>query len=264
MLSLAGFPVTLVGFDGDHRALLSTSEPSFAEAAADRAVDRDILSDAVNRVALAHEAALDEAASRIHAEGFPGDLRVILVPPQRVQGEAGEILLRLHGPGPLPMLAEIVRSDATMDGLLAFATGFVKQAKLVPVIAGAQDPGAAHRMVRAYEAVCAAMLADGVAFETLDDALRDAGLQSGRFVSRGGRESWSTRTLRQPDPEEIVARMLTALAGEGTRLVDEGSVRRTSDVDVICVIGLGFPRFRGGPMFWAQRNGLSVGALPRL
>jgi 3-hydroxyacyl-CoA dehydrogenase len=62
---------------------------------------------------------------------------------------------------------------------------------------------------------------------------------------------------RQPiDDEEIVARITTALANEGARALGEGFALRPGDIDVIYVYGFGFPRYRGGPMFYADTIGL--------
>jgi 3-hydroxyacyl-CoA dehydrogenase len=41
-------------------------------------------------------------------------------------------------------------------------------------------------------------------------------------------------------------------------VLEEGYARRAADIDVIYVNGYGFPRWRGGPMFFADRTGLAV------
>ena len=56
--------------------------------------------------------------------------------------------------------------------------------------------------------------------------------------------------------EEIVERCLGALAAEGKRLLDEGIAQRMSDIDAVYVNGYGFPRERGGPMYYATELGL--------
>jgi 3-hydroxyacyl-CoA dehydrogenase len=56
--------------------------------------------------------------------------------------------------------------------------------------------------------------------------------------------------------EEIIARITTALANEGARVLDEGYATRAGDIDIIYVYGFGFPRHRGGPMFYADTVGL--------
>jgi 3-hydroxyacyl-CoA dehydrogenase len=60
------------------------------------------------------------------------------------------------------------------------------------------------------------------------------------------------------DDREIVERCLYALVNEGARIVADGSAQRASDIDVIYANGYGFPSWRGGPMFYADRVGLAA------
>ena len=61
---------------------------------------------------------------------------------------------------------------------------------------------------------------------------------------------------RQVSDEEIVTRVLTSMANEGARILGEGIAIRASDIDVTYLYGYGFPRHRGGPMYWAEEQGL--------
>jgi 3-hydroxyacyl-CoA dehydrogenase len=65
-------------------------------------------------------------------------------------------------------------------------------------------------------------------------------------------------TRRAIDDAEIVERITTALANEGARVLDEGYATRAGDIDIIYCYGFGFPRYRGGPMFYADTVGLST------
>ena len=65
-----------------------------------------------------------------------------------------------------------------------------------------------------------------------------------------------TRRASIPD-EEIVARITTAVINEGCRVLDEGYAARPGDIDVIYCHGFGFPRARGGPMYYAESVGLA-------
>jgi 3-hydroxyacyl-CoA dehydrogenase len=71
-------------------------------------------------------------------------------------------------------------------------------------------------------------------------------------------EAAATRgiTRRAVGDDEIIARITTALANEGAQVLDEGYAIRASDIDVIYCHGFGFPRHRGGPMFYADTVGL--------
>ena len=66
--------------------------------------------------------------------------------------------------------------------------------------------------------------------------------------------------------DEIVPRCLYPLVNEGAKILDEGLALRASDIDVIWMHGYGFPRYRGGPMFWADLVGLRTvhGTMSRL
>ncbi|MDA1331248.1 MAG: 3-hydroxyacyl-CoA dehydrogenase NAD-binding domain-containing protein [Proteobacteria bacterium] len=57
---------------------------------------------------------------------------------------------------------------------------------------------------------------------------------------------------------EIVERLMFALINEGADILAEGVAQRASDIDVIYAFGYGFPRYRGGPMFYADTIGLSA------
>jgi 3-hydroxyacyl-CoA dehydrogenase len=61
---------------------------------------------------------------------------------------------------------------------------------------------------------------------------------------------------RSHSDEEILERCLFALLNEGFRILQEGVVQRSSDIDVVWTSGYGFPRYRGGPMFYAEAMGL--------
>ncbi len=63
---------------------------------------------------------------------------------------------------------------------------------------------------------------------------------------------------RTIDDEEILARVTTALANEGARVLEDGYAIRAGDIDVIYCYGFGFPRHRGGPMFYAESVGLQT------
>jgi len=56
--------------------------------------------------------------------------------------------------------------------------------------------------------------------------------------------------------DDIIARITTALANEGARVLEDKFATRPGDIDIIYVYGFGFPRHRGGPMFYADTIGL--------
>jgi 3-hydroxyacyl-CoA dehydrogenase len=56
--------------------------------------------------------------------------------------------------------------------------------------------------------------------------------------------------------DEIVERCVYPLINEGIRILEEGVASRAGDVDVVWCAGYGFPRYRGGPLFYADAIGL--------
>ncbi len=56
--------------------------------------------------------------------------------------------------------------------------------------------------------------------------------------------------------QEIVERTLYPMVNEGALILEEGMAQRASDIDVVWIYGYGWPVYRGGPMFWADTEGL--------
>jgi 3-hydroxyacyl-CoA dehydrogenase len=56
---------------------------------------------------------------------------------------------------------------------------------------------------------------------------------------------------RRFSADEIVTRLLAAMADEGKALLAEGIAARASDIDLVMINGYGFPAHKGGPMFHA-------------
>jgi len=62
---------------------------------------------------------------------------------------------------------------------------------------------------------------------------------------------------RDISDQEIVERTLYTMVNEGAKILDEGIAQRASDIDVVWVYGYGWPVYRGGPMHWADSEGLA-------
>jgi 3-hydroxyacyl-CoA dehydrogenase len=56
--------------------------------------------------------------------------------------------------------------------------------------------------------------------------------------------------------EEILKRLLFASVNEACKILEEGVALRASDIDVMWLHGFGFPRYRGGLMYWADTIGV--------
>lgn len=90
---------------------------------------------------------------------------------------------------------------------------------------------------------------DGTASTHTDSTVRCliAGASQRRGITR--------RTL---SAEEIQRRALLAIVNEAAHLLAEGVAERAGDIDVVLAHGYGFPRWEGGPVFWARRQARAV------
>ncbi|MCK3777145.1 3-hydroxyacyl-CoA dehydrogenase NAD-binding domain-containing protein [Ensifer sesbaniae] len=61
-------------------------------------------------------------------------------------------------------------------------------------------------------------------------------------------------TPRDFTADEIMSRLLKAMADEGTALLAEGIAARPGDIDLVLINGYGFPAHKGGPMFAAEQS----------
>jgi 3-hydroxyacyl-CoA dehydrogenase len=63
-------------------------------------------------------------------------------------------------------------------------------------------------------------------------------------------------TPRKISDDEIVHRLVYSLVNEGAKILDEGIASKASDIDMVYLTGYGFPLHRGGPMCYADTQGL--------
>jgi len=63
-------------------------------------------------------------------------------------------------------------------------------------------------------------------------------------------------TARKISDEEIVQRLVYSLVNEAARILEDGIASKASDIDMVYLMGYGFPLYRGGPMNYADEVGL--------
>jgi 3-hydroxyacyl-CoA dehydrogenase len=61
---------------------------------------------------------------------------------------------------------------------------------------------------------------------------------------------------RKISDDEIVHRLVYSLVNEAAKILEEGIASKASDIDMVYLTGYGFPLFRGGPMCYADQQGL--------
>jgi 3-hydroxyacyl-CoA dehydrogenase len=172
-------------------------------------------------------------------------------------------VLGLHfiGPAHVMRLLEVVRGQATAAEVLATALRLGKLLRKVTVVTGVCDGLIGNRMLDAYVRQAWSLVEEGAAPEQVDRAIEAFGFAMGPFRAAAAELVASPRmelglTPRVVDDGEIVDRLVYALVNEGARVLDEGIAARASDIDVVHLTGYGFPRSRGGPMFYAEQVGL--------
>jgi len=63
-------------------------------------------------------------------------------------------------------------------------------------------------------------------------------------------------TRKEFSDEEVLKRCIYGLVNVGAKLLDEGHALRAGDIDTVYVNGYGFPTYIGGPMWYADKQGL--------
>ncbi len=61
---------------------------------------------------------------------------------------------------------------------------------------------------------------------------------------------------RKIGDDEIVHRLVYSLVNEGAKILEEGIASKASDIDMVYLTGYGFPLHRGGPMCYADTQGI--------
>jgi 3-hydroxyacyl-CoA dehydrogenase len=65
-------------------------------------------------------------------------------------------------------------------------------------------------------------------------------------------------TRRHFSDDDIVKRLVLAMINEGANILFEAIAQNASDIDLVSVLGYGFPRWRGGLMHYADQLGMAA------
>lgn len=63
---------------------------------------------------------------------------------------------------------------------------------------------------------------------------------------------------RSFDNQEIIDRLMAVMVNAGAQLLENSIAASAADIDLVMVHGYGFPRYRGGPMRFAEESGLDA------
>ena len=101
----------------------------------------------------------------------------------------------------------------------------------------------------------AALLDEGVAPALLEQAAHDADWSSMPWPATRPVERIAMRS--SPPSSELTRRLLHAVALEGVRCLDDGTVEGAAEADVGSIVGIGFPRWTGGVLSYVETVGLA-------
>lgn len=150
-------------------------------------------------------------------------------------------------------IAELALPPSSPGPLAITAWAILRRLGLRVVLTGQQTAaGISGRLIGASGAALRALAEIGVAPARIGSALSAAG-----YPVIGLPEATGTAERDMP-PAEIVDRWLGALANEAARLLQAGVTQTASDIDIVAISGLGFPRHSGGPLHQADQRGALV------
>ncbi|MCO5089513.1 enoyl-CoA hydratase-related protein [Bosea sp. (in: a-proteobacteria)] len=175
------------------------------------------------------------------------------------------VAMRFSGSGREAKLAEISAGETCVPETLLTAAAFCKRVGKAPVMVGTGHGLIGERMADAFRQEAFRLAEEGADPQRIDEAMRDFGFPAGPFEKAGSsgtdtgrpRSHEAVGARRAPSGPEIVERLIYRLINEGSRLLESGVARQASDIDVVQVLGYGFPRHRGGPMCLAEEVGLA-------
>lgn len=149
-------------------------------------------------------------------------------------------LIYLDHPG--TRLVEIVRGSDTPDTVVASAIATARQRGKTPVVT---RDFVGDRLVRRYNFENDVLVREGMPRKAVLHALQAFGMPSIRPLNGDGSPDGS---------REMAQKTILSVANEGEKIVKENLVERASDIDVLFVLGYGFPAWRGGPMYFASMH----------
>ncbi len=145
-------------------------------------------------------------------------------------------------------LVELVVTPATAPGQVLQAQALARKLGLV-TLRCAVPGGVVARIMAAGRAAVAHLLMQGEPGAGVAAALVGFGLP--QLAPEGAVASGTAG-------RQVLPRVLSAMANEGARLLGHRMVESPDEIDFAMVAAQAFPRWEGGPMFWADRRGIMI------
>lgn len=206
----------------------------------------------------------------------------------RAQGQAGATLYLTSAAIPLDTLsAKIATEDAVLglvpgpelfDGplweirrvehsrpeALATVLGLARKAGKKPVVGFDSQHTLGQLMFQSLVQAAQELVQLGVPALQIDNSLLQFGFKRGPLAAAKqlglGHQAIGPDAFKA-DPalkdQDIIKACMAAMANQGAKLLEQNAAVRASDLDMACVLGFGLGRFIGGPMHYAQGQGLA-------
>ncbi|MDR6335098.1 3-hydroxyacyl-CoA dehydrogenase [Xanthobacter flavus] len=147
-------------------------------------------------------------------------------------------------------LLEIGRGAETDEVAVATLLAVARRLR-VPVVVERPARGyVLARLKKAGEEAAARLSPTGIAEDTIRTALAECGIAPcgpGAIADAAAGEV--------AVPAEVARSILYSLVDEAALLVEDQTALRASDIDLLAVKALGWPAWRGGPLFWGRHIG---------
>ncbi|PWJ20611.1 enoyl-CoA hydratase-related protein [Jannaschia seohaensis] len=170
-------------------------------------------------------------------------------------GGGSDVVLCLGPSGAEAM--EIAAGPDAPPASVALSLALARRLRLTPVFS---VPGPGLVMARIAQAVARHRAACGTTAADIAEAWRRFGGQDNALIAppevSGGLEPGLPDPAAQPGP--VLQGLLAVLTNECACCVEERQVRGAAAVDVIAVRAFGFPRWRGGPIHYAETVGNDI------
>ncbi|MBD8687654.1 MULTISPECIES: enoyl-CoA hydratase-related protein [unclassified Rhizobium] len=151
---------------------------------------------------------------------------------------------------------EVIKTETSSASSLAQGVAFARACGYKAVIAGNAPGFIGQRVHAAYRNACDTMAAEGVSALKINEALIAFGFADGPLTVNGERFAEVDLEISEAKltVRDIQRAALAAMVREAERVMEEGIAETPGDVDVVMVNGFGFPRWLGGPLYWATSD----------
>lgn len=232
--------VAVIGAHGDAGLLAAALEE------AGLATMRDLTDGAAYKAVLC--TTIDEA----DAADLVRNDQALLVPHDSVNRLEGAVGFQLAGRS----VAEILVPDGANGQAVAWAVEIARRLKRFPAFSYGSAPSAGTRMLVALKSELNTLVEQGTAVAQIQDALVTFGFPAKLVAGWLACSEASHPQGAAFDGATILNRGLLALINAGAHCLADESAARAADLDAMWVAGFGFPRYWGGPMFYADHIGI--------